>query len=95
MLIPNSFSSYKLSEQEILAGSILSPLQQMCIQNQISALAEEKLSLQFTPNDVNQFLQKEAELQGQINALKYLITLSENAKTSASSPSVSTNSQEN
>ncbi len=78
----SSFISYSLSEQEVLIGSTLTTLQKECIQNQICSLAEQKLALKYIPENPMLFLQQEAELQGQLNALKYLITLSESAEAS-------------
>ena len=75
-----------MDEQELLQGSILTILQKQCIQNQICFLAEQKLALKYSPENPMLYLQQEAELQGQLNALKYLITLSENAE-SALTPS--------
>lgn len=80
----NSFTSYSLSEQEFIQGSFLSLLQKQCIQNQISSLAEQKLNLKYTPENPMSFLQVEAELQGGLNALRYLLTLSENAEATIS-----------
>jgi hypothetical protein len=76
----NIFQSWNLSQQEFFQGSILSILQKQCIQNQIAQLAQEKCLLKFTPNDVHTFLQQEAELQGKIGALSYLLTLSAEAE---------------
>jgi hypothetical protein len=42
----------------------------------IADIAEEKLALKFTPNDVLTFTQQEAELAGQIGILKHLLDLS-------------------
>ena len=78
----SSFVSYTLSADELTIGSTLTTLQKQCIQNQICSLAEQKLSLKYTPENPMLFLQQEAELQGQLNALKYLIILSENAEAS-------------
>lgn len=76
----SSFHSWQLTPQEIINGSILSGVQKMCIQNQISVLAEERISLLFDPNNPLPFQQRDAELQGQMNALRYLISLSEDAE---------------
>jgi hypothetical protein len=81
----NLFHSYTLSSQETLIGSILTNLQKQCIQNQISQIAHEKLKLKFTPNDVSSFLQQEAELQGKLNALEYLLELSHQAEVDTNS----------
>ena len=77
--IPNSFTSYALTPEEFKEGSVLNHNQLMCIQNQIAQLAEQKLSLKYNPANPMEFLQMEAELQGGLNALRYLLTLSENA----------------
>ena len=85
MSTPNlstSFVSYVMSQDEISIGSVLTTLQKQCIQNQICSLAEQKLVLKYTPENPMLFLQQEAELQGQLNALKYLIILSESAEAS-------------
>jgi hypothetical protein len=86
MSIPNhqsSFHSWLLTPQERTNGTILTTLQKQCIQNHICNLAEERISLPFTPNDPLTFQQRDAELQGQIGILKYLITLSEEAEKQA------------
>lgn len=70
------FASWNLSEQELMQGSILSTPQEQVIQNQIAQLAQEKLLLKFTPDSLYAYAQREAELQGQINALQFLITTS-------------------
>jgi len=77
----SSFISYNLSEDEILFGSVLALGQKQCIQNQISVLAEQRISLRYTPDSPMTFVQQDAELQGQIIALRYLITLSDSAET--------------
>lgn len=79
----SSFRTFDLTQEEFTAGSMLNHLQEKCLQNQIAQLAEQKLALKYTPDSPLTFLQAEAELQGSINALRYLFTLSENAKTSA------------
>ena len=78
--ITSSFISYDLTEDELLFGSILSIGHKQCIQNQISSLAEQRISLRYTPETPMTFVQQDAELQGQIIALKYLITLSDSAE---------------
>ena len=78
--ISSSFISYNLTDDEMTFGSILSVGQKQCIQNQISALAEQRISLKFLPESPMVFMQQDAELQGQLIALRYLITLSDNAE---------------
>ena len=73
----SSFTSWSLTEQEEDQGSIFSSLQKALIQNQICAAAEEKISLTFDPTNPQKFLQSEAELQGRILALRFLLSNSE------------------
>ena len=80
-LNPNSiFQSWIFNVEDAKVAPILSLLQTQHIQNQIAQTAAEKTLLKFTPDDVQTFLQREAELQGQLMALQYLITLSEEAE---------------
>lgn len=74
------FTSWILTPQETTQGTILSTLQEQVIQNQIAALAQEKTLLKFDPANIHSFLQREAELQGQIGALSFLLTQSAEAK---------------
>jgi hypothetical protein len=74
--VQTSFTKTELTVEEQKAGSILSSLHHAVIQNMIADIAEEKLALKFTPNDVLTFTQQEAELAGQIGILKHLLDLS-------------------
>lgn len=87
--LTSSFISYNLTEDEALFGSILSMGQKQCIQNQISNLAEQRITLEYTPDAPMKFVQQDAALQGQIVALKYLIALSDNAEAALLSNSTS------
>jgi len=72
-MITNSFVSYVLTSAEEQAGTILSQNQKMVLQNKLSQVAEAKLRLTFDPANIQQFLQQEAELQGQIGILTWLL----------------------
>lgn len=76
----SSFLRYDLTPEELLVGSILTTLHIQCIQNQIAEAAEQRINIRIDPQNPLASLQEEAELQGRILALKYLITLSENAE---------------
>lgn len=78
-IVPNSFTSYKLTSEEVRAGSILTSNQIQVIQNLISEAAEEKISLKYDPQNPLVFVQREAELQGQIGILKFLLAQSDEA----------------
>ena len=72
-IIPNTFTSYELSEKEELQGSILTGLQIQVLQNALSATAEEKLALEFDPEHPQLFIQQEAYKKGQIELYTFLI----------------------
>lgn len=74
--IPSTFTRYQLQPEEIAAGAQLTNSNQYLIQNLICDAAEERLNLRFDPLNPLAFAQREAELQGQINILKYLVELS-------------------
>lgn len=76
----NTFSSYKMTTEESKQGSILSSLNLVVLQNLRASIAEEKLNLQFTPNDVLAFTQQEAYLKGQLDILAYLLANHEEAQ---------------
>lgn len=70
---PNAFTSWKLTPEEFRAGMTFNIFQRYVIQSLIAEAALEKISLTFDPADPSVFIQREAELQGQINILQYLI----------------------
>ena len=76
----NQFQSWNLTPEEFLQGGLLTSLQKQVIQNQIASVATQKINLTFTPADPLSFAQDEAHLRGQIDALSYLLTLSEQAE---------------
>lgn len=80
-LNPDSpFQAWILSPQELAQGSILTRLQKQVIQNQIAQVAAQKINLEFTPNDPLKFAQEEASLKGQMQALEYLLQLSQSSE---------------
>lgn len=77
-MLPNlssSFISYHLTPSQVVAGSTFTSDQRFVIQNLIGAAAEEKIALTFDPTNPSSFIQREAELMGQIGILKYLLSL--------------------
>jgi hypothetical protein len=72
-IIPNQFTSYSLTQDEELQGSIFSLLQTYVLQNELSICAMEKNALEFNPSDPIAFAQQEAALKGKIELLTYLL----------------------
>ncbi len=69
----NSFTSYELTEEEFLRGSVLSSEQLRVVQNDLVRAAEQRLNIVLDPKNIVAFAQQEASLQGQIAALRYII----------------------
>lgn len=78
-LIPSKFCTWELSEREAIEGQILSHTQKCVIQNHIAALAKEKIELTYPLEDTPKYWQREAELQGQITFLDFLLSSSDDA----------------
>lgn len=76
----NQFQSWNLTPEEFLQGGLLTTLQKQVIQNQIASVATQKINLSFTPSTPLEYAQQEAHLRGQLDALTYLLTLSEEAE---------------
>lgn len=79
ILIPNNFSSYNLTDDEVREGSILTITQLELLQNDLATAAEEKLVLEFDTTNPQTFIQQEAFKRGQIELLRYIIDRSLNA----------------
>lgn len=75
----NPFISYDLTLEERAAGYSLAPEQELVLQNDIAEAAMQKLSLKYDPTNPQEFLQREAELQGRIMILQYIIMRSKSA----------------
>ena len=72
-LIESTFSRFSLTPEEENAGMILSTAQIGLISNMRADIAEQKLNLVFTPNDVLSYTQQEAFLKGQLDLLTHFI----------------------
>lgn len=75
----NIFSSFNLSPEEEEAGQILQPLQRMVLQNKLSAIAQDKLNIEFDPLNPQKFIQNEAFLAGQLSIISWLLDSSDAA----------------
>ena len=76
-LIPNSFTAYDLTDDEVLQGSIFNTLQLQVLHNHLASYAEEKIALDYDPSNKERFLQDEASLKAKIEILNYLIEASQ------------------
>jgi hypothetical protein len=80
----NTFTTFKLTEEEQASGQTLTTNNLMVLQNLMASAAEEKLALKFDPTNPMEFAQREAELMGQIGILRLLVELA-----ASSSPTIS------
>lgn len=81
------FSRFAVTEREQTVQYIFQQENLYAIQNLIADAAEEKIKLKFDPANPHEFIQREAELQGQINILTFLQTSHEEAIRTLQSPS--------
>jgi len=71
--ITTRFTAYELSDEEVLQGSIFTILQTQVLQNHLATAAEEKLSLNYDPDNKERFLQEEAYLKAKLDFIQYLL----------------------
>ena len=71
------FTYWELSDEEVTSGSILSAEQYALIQNDISELAHRQVALKFEPTNPVKFAQEQADLAGEIVALKNILMRSD------------------
>jgi hypothetical protein len=72
-IVPSTFTQYQQTEQEQLAGTLLSGEQKQFIQTQVAQIAEQRLAIVPDPNNYSDFIQQESFLKGQMEAYKYLL----------------------
>lgn len=72
-LQPNEFTTYQLSDEEVIAGSKLTTAQAMLLQNSYADIALQRISLNFTPDKPLEFAQQEAFLRGQMAILSFIL----------------------
>jgi hypothetical protein len=75
--LPSTFSRFQLTSEEQSSGQSLTTNNLAAIQNLICDAAEERLALKYDPLNPLIWVQREAELQGQIGILKLLVELSQ------------------
>ena len=72
----SSFISYNLTGKDLESAYAFSTEQRALLQNLLAEAAEEKIALTFDPLNPQGFVQQEAELQGKIGILRYILSLS-------------------
>lgn len=77
----NDFTQYQMRPEEVMAGQTLNMLQEMVIQNEIGKHAQEKILIEFDPQNPLKFAQQEAYKRGAIDALRYMLECSALIKT--------------
>lgn len=78
-IVPNLFTSWNMTEDELFNAQILTTPQIQHIQSLIAEYAQEKINVLFDPANPVAFAQREAELKGNIESLQFLLQLSEAA----------------
>jgi hypothetical protein len=84
--IIDEYTDYEFTEAELKEARIFTPLQKAYISSEIARACREKMELKVDVNNIMAFVQAEAELQGNINSLKFLITTDVPAPTKADVP---------
>ena len=80
MLAPTSFTSYTLTEQELLEGAILNVAQKQVIHTERALIAEQILTLAYDPAKPLEFVQQDSYLKGQLSIYSTLLERSEEAE---------------
>ena len=89
-IIPNTFTTYALTDLELLQGQILTQQQTQVLQNERARVAEEKLTLAVDATDVTKSAQEEAYKLGQLEILAWILACSEEANIALNNPNQDT-----
>lgn len=73
-ILPNDFTSYELTEEELNEALNFTVAQKAHLQNLLSDAAISKLNLHYDATNPLVFAQQEAELTGQIGILRHLLS---------------------
>ena len=76
VIVDNTFTSYEMTQEEELQGSILIVSQMQVIQTRLAMLAEEKINLEFDPLHPEVYSQAESYLRGQMASLSTILDTS-------------------
>lgn len=77
-----TFTHWELTNQEVLAGSILTTDQKNLLQNELAQIAEQKLAIEFDSKDPTKFAQNEAFLSGQMSIIRVMLIRSDESELS-------------
>lgn len=75
-LVPNTFTTYSLTDHESLAAMRFSDLNRVFLQNLLATTSEELLNLEFHPETPYEFATQKIYKDGQISMLRYLLDVS-------------------
>lgn len=78
-MVINAFTSYELTEAEVLMAQTLTAEQECYYRTMLSEYATHKLALKYDSKDHVRSVQLEAELQGQISLLQQILENHEEA----------------
>ena len=73
--ITNSFTEYELTSEELYLATRFTDLQIMLIQSLLSKTSQLKLRVRIDTTALQESLQQEASLAGQIDAYEHLLAL--------------------
>lgn len=74
------FTHWKLSDEEVLMGSILNINQKQVMQNELAMIAEQRTTQDYDPRNPLKFAQDEAFLKGQMSILRVMLSRSDESE---------------
>lgn len=74
--IPNQFTSYHHTEEEVLQSHLFTALNLEMLNNELSSLSSQKLAITIDPANPTKYIQEEAYIRGKIDNLMWLIEVS-------------------
>lgn len=79
-LIRSAFTKYEFTAEEVISASLLHEEQKRWYQTQLAILAERRINIIPDANNYISYIQEEAEVKGQMNALQYLLDCCDSAE---------------
>ena len=71
----SQFIEFEFSEEELKVLPGFTFEQRQFLQSELAAAVSEKVALTYDPEHPQRFMQQEAEVQGKMNVLRYLLSL--------------------